>query len=112
MLPPKTEERLRHFLDRDMQAQDALYNVQAKLFRAWLNAMQTAMEDENIEPSTIEAVLNRVLYGHPPAADAQARLDEHQRRVEIAMNHPWPVDASGLDPFRKPRWTLNREKSA
>lgn len=87
-MPPardKREQRLRALIDPKMYDQDAFYHATVSIFRAFLTAMEHAMEDEDVERPTIERVLNRVVYACPTGADAYERVEQNARELKRLM---------------------------
>lgn len=84
----ETEARLRALVDQKAATLDPMYKATLDLFRQWLRVTEMAMDDEGVAPGIIRAVLNRITYGAPYAADANQRIELDRKLVEEAMRRP------------------------
>jgi hypothetical protein len=90
----KIEQRLRHLVDPEMHNQDAFYAAQVACFRNFLLAAEMGMEDEGIDPRTIDRVLNRMVYATPDGASAYSRVAARDAELKAIMNGP-PWNSKG-----------------
>jgi hypothetical protein len=65
---------------------DPLYRVQVAHFRQWLVSFEMAMQDEGVEPASVERVINRVVYGCPDVAPALERMAKYDEEIRNAMS--------------------------
>jgi hypothetical protein len=96
----ETERRLRKLIDPMAYANDVWYHAQVATFRSWLTQAELAMRDEKVSNTTIQAVLNRMVFGVPYPNDPEGRTVTMPREdVEnLIMNQdprrrpkiPWP----------------------
>jgi hypothetical protein len=76
--------RYRARVDDDRAARtDPQYNAQWKWLMRMLETADMAMEDEGIPRESRERVIRTILYGAPDPVEADRRIDERQRTVEL-----------------------------
>ena len=80
------EDRLRALIDPEIMDNDAWYHAQVACFRTWLNGAQMAMEDEDVEPETVERVLNRMVYGVPYSGVGYERQGQRKAMIDVLEN--------------------------
>jgi hypothetical protein len=101
-----TERRLNALIDREACNSDAFYAAQISQLRTWLTMTELALEDEGIEPATVERILNRLVYGTPSGADAPLRrhTDEEMRKLIEDHGRPLVVNRPLSEPQAPPPW--------
>ena len=77
------DRRIGRLVDRNLMGTDAYYNAQVRLFRNWLVGAEMAMEDEGVDLTVIERVLNRMIYGTPSGAEAYERIENDAERLHL-----------------------------
>jgi hypothetical protein len=86
-------------IPRDGQL-DAAYAYQWTLLRDMLARLEVILDDEGVSRETAERVLRCLLYGAPSVADADMRMEQHGRMVDLLARVP-PVPMH----FPEPRAT-------
>jgi hypothetical protein len=56
-----------------------------------LHLVDVVMEDEGIEPAVRAKVVRCVLYGSPNVADAELRMEQQQRMVDLVKYQAAPM---------------------
>lgn len=96
---PETEKRLQGLVDRGLMHSDAFYQAQITQFRAWLNAAEDAMRDEDVPGEVIARILNRMVYGAPSGADAHIRIEQREALLEqVKISDQLPKSSFFGDP--------------
>jgi hypothetical protein len=93
-IPDSTQRRINKLVDRNLFNTEAQYHAQVQLMQRWLDMTKMAMEDEGLDYTLIERVLNRVVYGAPNPYDGYERVDMQKLMHELNMR--MPIDTAKL----------------
>jgi hypothetical protein len=86
-LNDRTEERLRKLIEPISYANDAYYHASVSMFRAWLQGAEMAMEDEDVDPGTIQRILDRLVYGTPTPFDPSDTVRMKRKDLEEILRN-------------------------
>jgi hypothetical protein len=68
--------------------EDPQHHWQMTWLRRMLDVIDMAMEDEGVDERSRERVIRTVLYGAPDPGEAERRIDEQQKQIELLMTAP------------------------
>lgn len=72
----------------EMYQRDAAYRFQFDVLLGMVKHLEVVLDDEGIAPGQADRILRCVLYGAPTVADAEQRVRDYERMVEIARKLP------------------------
>jgi hypothetical protein len=82
---------------------DGVYQYELAVLREMLTRLEVILTDEGVAPETVERVIRCMLYGTPSPADAELRMRQQERMVEMQrLMPPMPINVSGL-PWMPPQ---------
>ena len=79
------EARLNRLVDPHLMSTDAYYHAQVQLFSSWLTQAEMAMEDEDVDPSVIRRILNRMVFGAPTGSESYERIGNEKVMLDMLM---------------------------
>jgi hypothetical protein len=83
----ETGRRLQQMVDQEADSRDPMYHATVRLFRQWVVVAEQAMKDEGVSNSVIQAVLNRLILGHPaPGHSADEMVVKRSDLEELVMH--------------------------
>jgi hypothetical protein len=72
-------------------AMDAAWQFQHTLLRDMLQRLEVILDDEGVDRPTGERVIRSLLYGSPLPAEAERRMREERRMIELLEHVPSSV---------------------
>ena len=86
-------------------ALDAAFMYQRSVLRDLLERLDAILADEGVPPATAAHVIRCMLYGSPSVADAELRMEQDKRMVEMAARMPpLPINPKTLGMPAERRW--------
>jgi hypothetical protein len=68
---------------REMFAKDPAYRMHMQVMRDWLHQLGIVLEDEGVPDELAERIIRGVLYGSPNVADAEQRLLDREKMMQL-----------------------------